>query len=308
MRVGVVVNRVAGGGRLVPAWPRLAAKLERQFGPLDVRTTEAPGDGTRLTLELARAGSTLIIAAGGDGTLNEVAEGLLRSGADIPVGVIPAGTGHDFTRSFGFGRDLDAAVAAICSGNRRRIDAGRVTYTTDDGRTATRHFLNVASIGASGNIVRAVNSAVVGKKRSGKALFYFHTLREMLRYRPQQVRVHLADGQSVELTTALVAIANGRFFGGGMNVTPGAALDDGLFDVLLYEAPGKLQMVSDFNRIYRGTHVDLPRVAMHRAAWIEVEPADAAPENAAVLEIDGESPGRIRARFEILPQALTLSL
>lgn len=218
------------------------------------------------------------------------------------LGVISVGTGRDFVRTLGSSKDLEVAVAAIGSGRSRAIDAGRVTYRNDAGATETRHFLNVASIGVSGPTVRAVNAAKHGRPVHAKAAFYFHTIIELMRYRSQPVRVTFDDGETIEVTTALVVAANGRYFGGGMMVTPTAEIDDGLLDALVYRAESKLRMVLDFNKIYRGVHTTLPRVTMKRCRGFTVEPLG----EPLILEADGESPGTIPATFEVLPKALTL--
>ena len=306
MSVGVVVNPAAGGGRLSAAWPELAAMLEQRLGPLNVLTTRASGDGRDLAAQHVRNGAALVIAAGGDGTANEVVDGLLLAGGGPELGVISVGTGRDFVRTLGGHADLAAAVEAIGSGRTKRIDAGRVTYLGDDGQTGTRHFLNVASLGVSGPTVRKVNASKQGRQVHGKLAFYYHTVMELLRYRAQDVRVRFDDGEVVDVHTALVVAANGRYFGSGMMIAPGAAIDDGQFDVLVYRAEGKIRMILDFNLIYRGAHISLPRVKLKRCRWVEVEPLGDASVNGAIIEVDGESPGRIPARFEVLPGALTL--
>ncbi|HWA19264.1 MAG TPA: diacylglycerol kinase family protein [Devosia sp.] len=301
-----MVNPAAGGGRLMAAWPKLQALLEARLGPVSVLRTRREGEGRELAREHVRNGARLVIAAGGDGTANEVVDGLLLAGGGPELGVISVGTGRDFVRTLGGNGDLEALVEAIGSGRTRRIDAGRVTYRADDGTTGTRHFLNVASLGVSGPTVRAVNRSKQGRAVHGNLAFYYHTIVELLRYRAQDVRVRFDDGEAIDVRTALVVAANGRFFGSGMMIAPDAALDDGMFDALVYRAEGKLRMVLDFNLIYRGAHVNLPRVRMKRCKWFEVEPQGDAAANAAIIEVDGESPGRIPARFEVLPGALTL--
>jgi len=302
MAVGVVVNPAAGGGRLSAVWPELRGMLEARLGPLSVLETKRSGEGRELAVQHVRDGARLVIAAGGDGTANEVVDGLLLAGGGPELGVISVGTGRDFVRTLGGHGDPKAAVEAIGSGRTRRIDAGRVTYRADDGTTGVRHFLNVASLGVSGPTVRAVNRSKQGKAVHGKAAFYYHTVMELLKYRPQDVRVRFEDGETIDVRTALVVAANGRYFGSGMMIAPEAAIDDGQFDVLVYRAEGKLRMVLDFNMIYRGAHVSLPRVTIKRCRWFEVEPVG----DAAIVEVDGESPGRIPARFEVVPGALML--
>jgi YegS/Rv2252/BmrU family lipid kinase len=280
--------------------------LEQRLGPLTVLTTKASGEGRDLAAQHVRNGARLVIAAGGDGTANEVVDGLLLAGGGPELGVISVGTGRDFIRTLGGHADLAAAVDAIGSGRTRRIDAGKATYLGDDGRTGVRHFLNVASLGVSGPTVRAVNTSKQGRQVHGKLAFYYHTVVELLRYRAQDVRVRFDDGETIDVRTALVVAANGRYFGSGMMIAPDAAIDDGMFDVLVYRAEGKLRMVLDFNLIYRGAHVSLPRVKMKRCRWVEIEPTGDVAANSPILEVDGESPGRIPARFEVLPGALTL--
>ncbi len=306
MSVGVVVNPAAGGGRLNAAWPQLAAMLEQRLGPLSVLSTRAPGEGRDLAAQHVRNGARLVIAAGGDGTANEVVDGLLLAGGGPELGVISVGTGRDFIRTLGGHADPAAAVEAIGSGRTRRIDAGRVTFLDDGGRQGVRHFLNVASLGVSGPTVRAVNASKQGRQVHGKLAFYYHTVVELLRYRAQDVRVSFDDGETVDVHTALVVAANGRYFGSGMMIAPDAVIDDGQFDALVYRAEGKLRMILDFNLIYRGAHVGLPRVKLKRCRWLEVAPLGDPAANGAILEVDGESPGRIPARFEVLPGALTL--
>jgi diacylglycerol kinase (ATP) len=302
MSIGIVVNPAAGGGRLGAVWPELRRLLEARLGPVSVLETRHAGEGRDLAAQHVRNGAALVIAAGGDGTANEVVDGLLLAGGGPELGVISVGTGRDFIRTLGGHKELAAVVEAIGSGRTRRIDAGRVSFTADDGTTASRHFLNVASLGVSGPTVRAVNRSKQGRAVHGKAAFYWHTIVELLKYRPQDVRLRFDDGETIEVTTALVVAANGRYFGSGMMIAPDASIDDGLLDALIYRAEGKLRMVLDFNLIYRGAHVSLPRVRIKKCRWFEVEPVG----EAAILEVDGESLGRIPARFEVLPGALTL--
>lgn len=304
MTVGVVVNPAAGGGRLAALWPGLRAELEARLGPLWISETKAPGEARVLAARHVAEGAKLVIAAGGDGTVNEVVDGVLAAGPlSVPeLGIVPVGTGRDLWRTLGEG-DVGAAVGGIASGRTRRIDVGRVMFRREDGGTGARHFINVASVGLSARIAAAVNRRGRRGWVAGKALFYAETIKGIARYRPERVRVVLDDVEAIEVDTALIAIANGRYFGGGMMVLPDARIDDGLFDVLIYEAPGKVRMVLDFNLIYRGAHTSLPRVRIRRCRSVEVLPVG---ETGAALETDGESPGRIPARFDILPGALLL--
>jgi YegS/Rv2252/BmrU family lipid kinase len=310
VKVGVVLNPVAGGGRLKHEWPRVAAALTKHFGAYELRETQAEGDAERLALDLAADGFDLVIAAGGDGTTSEVADGLLQAasehGRTAQLGLLPCGTGIDFARGLGLPRDLDQLVKRMVEAQGRAVDAGRIAYIDDHGALASRHFINIASLGLSGATDRAVNADKRKGRVSAKALFYWRTVFEFLRYRFQEVRITVDDAAPVEAKVALVAVANGKFFGGGMMVAPDAALDDGQFEVVILRAAGKARLIWDLRLVYGGRHRNHPAITILRGRKVTVEPLGAGEANAALVDIDGESPGRIPATFEILPGALTL--
>jgi YegS/Rv2252/BmrU family lipid kinase len=310
VKVGVVLNPVAGGGRLGKDWPRAAAALKAHFGAFELRRTQAQGDAERLAFDLAADGFDLVIVAGGDGTASEVADGLLQAasehGRTAELGLLPCGTGVDFARGLGLPRDVDALVKRMAEARGRAVDAGRIAYVDDHGALASRHFVNIASLGLSGATDRAVNADKRKGRVSAKALFYWRTVLEFLRYRFQEVRITVDDGAPVEARVALVAVANGKYFGGGMMVAPDAALDDGQFEVVILRAAGKARLIWDLRLVYGGRHRNHPAITMLRGRKVVVEPLGDGDANAALVDIDGESPGRIPATFEILPGALVL--
>lgn len=309
MKVGVVLNPAAGGGRLKRDWAQAAACLKRRFGTFDLRETQAAGDAERLALDLVAHGCGLVIAAGGDGTTSEVADGLLQAeqehGRTAELALLPCGTGIDFARGLGLPRDLDALVARMAEGEGRAIDAGRISYVDDHGALASRHFINIASAGLSGATDRAVNADKRKGRVSAKALFYWRTVAEFVRYRFQRVRITVDEWPPVEARVALVAVANGRFFGGGMMVAPDAVLGDGQFDIVVLRAASKARLIWDLRLVYGGRHRNHPAITIRRGRKVTVEPLGGASD-AALVDIDGESPGRIPATFEILPGALKL--
>jgi diacylglycerol kinase (ATP) len=310
MSVGVVVNPVAGGGRMRRDWPRMEKALSAQLGPLDVKETDGPGEACHLAWRLAVRGADLVIAAGGDGTIGEVVDGLLQAreatGQRCDLAVLPAGSGSDFARGLGLIADVEKLATRIAGGERRAIDAGRVCYITDDGLLHSRHFVNIASLGVSGPTARAVNSARSGDRRAGKLVFLSHSLRELIRYKFQDVRITVDDGEPIEARVALLAVANAPYFGGGMRIAPDAAPDDAVFEVVIVHARSKLSLLRDLRLIYSGGHKALSSCTFLRGTKITVEPQDNLPANCALLDIDGESPGRIPASFEMIPGAITL--
>ncbi|MES0096784.1 diacylglycerol kinase family protein [Mesorhizobium sp. M0019] len=310
MKVAVVLNPIAGGGSLKRHWPEVAASLKRHFGDFELRETQAEGDAERLALDLAAIGFELVIAAGGDGTASEVADGLLKaireSGRTAELGLLPCGTGIDFARGLGLSNNVDLTLKRIAEAKPRKIDAGCISYVDDHGALASRHFINIASLGLSGATDRAVNADKRKGKVSAKALFYWRTVWEFLRYRFQEVAITVDDGAPVQARTALVAVANGKFFGGGMMIAPDAELNDGEFDIVILRAAGKLKLIWDIRLLYGGRHRNHPAITILRGKKVVVEPLGDVQKNAALIDIDGESPGRIPATFEILPGALTL--
>ena len=276
----------------------------RRFRP----ARDAGGDAERLALDFAALGYDLVIAAGGDGTASEVADGLLQAageqGRRPDLALLPCGTGIDFARGLGLPRDLDRLIERIAKAKGRAVDAGRISYVDDHGALASRHFINISSAGLSGATDRAVNADKRKGRVSAKALFYWRTVAEFIRYRFQNVRITVDDAEPIEARVALVAVANGKFFGGGMMVAPDAALDDGQFEVVILRAASKARLIWDLRLVYGGRHRNHPAITILRGRKVVVEPVGA--DDAALVDIDGESPGRIPATFEMLPGALML--
>jgi diacylglycerol kinase (ATP) len=309
MSVGVVVNPVAGGGRMGRRWPAIEPLLTARLGPLTVMKTDAPGETCDLARQLAMDGAKLVIAAGGDGTISDCVSGLMQAreatGQATDLAIVPVGTGSDLARGLGLEADAGKIAARIADGQRRAIDIGRISFVSDDGALHSRCFVNVASLGVSGPIDRAVNAAKSGARMSGTPVFLYHTVRELIRYRFRDVRVTIDDGQSIEARIALVAIANAPYFGGGMKIAPDARPDDQKLDVVVIRGRSKLSLISDLRLLYSGAHRNLASCTFASGTKIVVEPVGDAAD-AALLDVDGESPGRIPATFEIVPAAITV--
>ena len=215
--------------------------------------------------------------------------------------VVNGGTGGDFARLVG-APGLDRwRPEDLLAAPRRRIDVGHVVHAGPDGSTRERVFLNIASLGAGGEVVARVNRS--SKRLGGFLTFFLASLRTTYGFRNRPVRVRI-DGEEVATEPIFLgAIANGAWFGGGMKIAPEARLDDGLFEVvLLRHRPGLLRLLSG-SAVYRGGHMSDPRTFHRRAKTVEIEPLDPEP---VLLDTDGEQPGRLPARFQILPAALDL--
>lgn len=301
-RTLAIVNPHSRNGRTGRRWERVEARLRDALGPLEVERTRAPRDAERIAREGVRAGVERVIVAGGDGTLSEVATGLLA--ADLAgyacVAPLPLGTGGDFARTLRLPRQLDQAIAAIADSQPRRFDAGRVRFTDPRGQPATVYFLNVTSLGVSGLIVELVNRS--SKAFGGRVSFLLGTLRGMARHRNQPVSLRV-DGELVhDGPLFLAAAANGRFFGGGMKIAPGARPDDGLLDVVHIGDVPKLRLLRRLPKIYRGSALEDREVSSRRGRVLEAD----APPGRVPIEVDGEPLGTLPARIEILPGAISL--
>ena len=239
----------------------------------------------------------MLVAVGGDGTVNEVVNGM--AGADgVELAIVPRGTGVDFVRTFGIPTRLEAAVEVALRGATREIDLGRGAYHAWSGERGEQLFANIASAGMSGAIAKRTNETT--KSFGGKASYLWATLAVFARWRPAELRVSV-DGERREGRMQDVIVANGRSFGGGMLICPDASPDDGLFDVLLLGEITKGELVRTMPKIYRGTHLPHPKAELLRGRIVELEAAEPIP-----VELDGEQPWTTPARFEIVPLALRL--
>lgn len=302
MTTFTVANKTAAGGRVGTQWDRIARAVTDAYGLGEVAFTERVGHGAELAEAAVRGGVTRLVVVGGDGTMNEALNGYLAAGGGqrgAELALYPLGTGGDLARSLGLeGADHDGFIR---NATARAVDVGKLTVAGDDGQIITRHFLNIASAGSTGAIVDRVNRS--SKRFGPKAAFVWGTLKGLSAYRNQRVRIRVDDTFEEEVLISLVAVANGRFFGGGMKIAPEATLDDGLFDLCIVGDIGVGTFVRHGPKLYRGEHGALADVRFLRGRRVELT----AVENVPVLvEADGEVAGRLPATFELLPGAATV--
>jgi len=302
----VIVNPQSAGGATQNRWAETASDFRAHFGAFQVAFTKKAGDGTALALRGAEQGRRFIIACGGDGTINEVANGILQSGKAIEFGVLPSGTGGDFRRTIGIPNDTREAGRILRSGVTKEIDVGKVTFSDHQNQETVRYFLNVASFGLSAAIIERVKSSnIMGwiphDILRGKTNFALSTLQEVLGLNFETVRVKIDEQEEKPLNTINFCVCNARFFGGGMKIAPDAVINDGLFDVVNIGDIKTVKILLNAYKLYGGSHLDLREVKAGRARKIEVSPVN---NEEIHLEIDGELPGKLPAVFEILPKAL----
>jgi YegS/Rv2252/BmrU family lipid kinase len=305
----IIVNPNSAGGSTRDRWSQIASDLRSHFGPFRVALTKKQGDGTELAKKFIESGTGFIIACGGDGTINEVANGILQTGRDVELGIMPAGTGGDFRRTIGLASSPREAARQLREGKTKLIDVGKVTFLDHQGNPASRFFLNVASIGLSASINKRVKQKgdfqwIPSEVIRGKTKFALSTLEEILEKEFKTVAVKIDKREEKTLNTINFCVCNARFFGGGMKIAPQAKLNDGYFNLVNIGDLNTGKILLNGYKLYNGTHMDLSEVKSKLVKRIEIRPQN---ENEVInIETDGELPGKLPATFEIIPKALKI--
>lgn len=263
----------------------------KQLGEATFLTTAHPGDAQKLARDAVEQGCPLIVAAGGDGTINEVVNGLSSDFGKARLGIIPLGTGNDFVRSVNIPDELDGAFNVLRAGQTRALDVVRVSSD------AERYFLNVSAGGFSGLVDEKLTTEM---KRAWGPLAYLRSAAAAL---PDLTDYHtfitFDDEHETEVKVYNVVIANGRFVAGGIPIAPHAELDDGLVDVMIVPATSMPQLAVLVPQILLGQHEDNDLVAFRRVRKVRIDSRPRMWFNA-----DGELVGNEPSTFEVLPKAL----
>ena len=304
----LIVNPASASGRTGRHFDAISRAVRASVGDFHCSFTRGKGDGATLAREVARGGAELVVAVGGDGTASEVVDGLLSHGGDPSLpgpafGFIPRGTGSDLRRTLGVPDDVAGAAVLLAGSSDRPVDLGRVVFTGHDGSTQARHFANVAGFGLSGEVVR--ESERLRRLLGGKLTFMVAAARALAPWHDRPVRWRLDGGPWREERLTNLSVCNGRFFGGGMMVAPQARMDDGIFDVTVWQGVGLGLLAVKRPMLYDGSHVRLAVTRTFRATVLEAEPLDDRP---VLLDVDGEQPGRLPATFTLLPAAIRMRL
>jgi YegS/Rv2252/BmrU family lipid kinase len=296
----VIVNPAAGAGKTGKLWPRIMNLFKGHGLRFDHDLTEAPGHAIELARDAAAKGYDIVVSVGGDGTINEVVNGLYASGniQDALLGIVSTGTGSDYIRTAGVPRGYEDACRRFVRPRQRRVDIGEVEYVKNGG-TVKRLFVNFAGMGFDAEIVRRTSQQY--KKLGALPSYLMGTFATLVSYVNKKVTL-VVDGLEEEKRVCTVIMNNGQYGGGGMFTAPGADLSDGLLDVLVVGDLSKPDLLRSLPRIYKGTHLTHPKVGMKKARQIEVKSLD----SKMYLQADGELLGEVPARFRILPAALNI--
>jgi diacylglycerol kinase (ATP) len=296
-----IVNPNAGGGSTGEKWPKIAALARDRLGLFDVYFTARAGDAQTVAKQAVMKGATTIVCVGGDGTLNEVVNGLMAvdERTRAVLGFIPNGTGCDFVRTVPIARDPETALQRIWQRNLRVIDLGRLVFLNHDGQSTSRYFHNVTSFGLGGEVDARVNRT---SRRFGPFLsFIWATLISILVYGKKRVHLKVDDTYEGELCVWNVAVANGQYHGGGMWVAPGASVDDGSLDVTVVGDLSFAGVIRNLPNLYNGKILQVQKVFGLKGKTIS-----ASSDQRVLLDVDGEQPGTLPVTLDVIPRALQI--
>jgi diacylglycerol kinase (ATP) len=283
----IILNPAAGS---IKNLDDVVARLAR-LPDAEIRLTGRRGSAERFAGNAIKKGRDVIIAAGGDGTLNEVINGIGENLGDARVGLIPLGTGNDFARTIGVPTDLDAAIDVIVAGETRAVDLVRVT--SDE----VRYFVNVSAGGFSGLVNEKLTPKM--KKTWGPLAYLRGAAAALSELRAYRTTLAFDNSESLMLDLYNVVVANGRYVGGGTLIAPEASVDDGLLDVVLIPQRPATELALLAAQVAMGAHLTSDAIVFRRAAKLTVN-----SKPGMWFNVDGELVGNEPARFEILPRAL----
>jgi diacylglycerol kinase (ATP) len=317
----LIVNPVAANGKTAERWPPIQELLKKQGLEFDHVFTERIGHATALARQAVAEDCTLVVAVGGEGTLNEVVNGLVSPEGTVPpdvvLGIIPSGTGTDFVRTLGIPRDCLQACQRLMTAETIAVDLGAVEYAPLDSSAGSgqrlapshapdqtgllhRYFINVAGLGFDGETAERANRS---SKALGGTITYLTSLFiTLVSYQNKHVELTM-DGQTAHRRLNSVIVSNGRYFGGGMFIAPHADLQDGLFDVIVLGDLNKLEFVQNVPKVYNGTHLTHPKVSEYRAREVRV-----VSQERMLIQADGELVGMAPATFRLLPKAIRVKI
>jgi diacylglycerol kinase (ATP) len=300
----VIVNPHAGKRHVGEEIPELERTLRSRGLPYQLLRTEGPGDATRFARQALEGGGRFLVAVGGDGTVHEVVNGMLDEEGkplipDAVLGVVGAGSGCDFIRTFGLPGDATRACHHLTGENTYPLDVGKITYTTPNGERSVRYFVNIAEVGLGAAVAARAERM---SPRLGRSKYFLGFWLTLPGFKLAEVRV-VAGRKTYEGPAYLVVIGNAQYYGGGMKVSPRSYPGDGVLDCLIFKGP-KSDSFTMLPKIYRGEHLPHDHVEEFRVKSELVVEAD----RALPIESDGEVLGTTPVTFEVLAQPIQLKL
>jgi len=302
LKTQVIVNPESDYGRTKKRWKQIKEALHCFLKEFKYEFTERPLQATEITRTAIKGGSELIVGVGGDGTMNEIANGFFENkkivNPETALGIVPSGSGCDFMKSLNIPLGIKDSLKFLSESPSTRIDIGRVKFRSLSGTPAERFFLNVADFGFGGEVVKKLNQKRMRKKTSSYLRCMFSTI---IKYKNKRLKLKIDEEDIPEDEYLVGAVANGKIFGKGMRIAPQASLDDGLFDLVLVKKMSLLEFFFNSWKVYTGTHLTHPKISLIKGKEIKAIPHR--DEDEVLIELDGELPGKLPATFEIVRQS-----
>ena len=306
-KVVFVVNPRSAGGATGRRLPELEAAAAQWLTDWRVVRTTRPGEASALAAEAATSGADVVVAVGGDGTANEVVNGLFEGEsvrrAATSFALLPAGTGSDLVKTLRMPRDISESIRTLAQAAPRPVDVVALRLTSPAGHSVSRIGINVTGFGANGEVVRRANLS--SKRLGGRLTFLRATVATLLTWEPTPTRIAWIDGNgqpgSWEGVLVSAFVANGAFCGGGMWIGRGGAIDDGLLDLVIVPSLGVARTIAASPRLFSGTADRVNNVSRIAVRSLEAETTDGRP---MLVDVDGEQPGVLPLNARVLPKAL----
>lgn len=292
-----IINPNAGNGKGKKDWSRILSLFERESIPIVSRFTRQKGQAMEFVRESIGSGFRKFISVGGDGTLNEVINGIftqeLCSPKEIVTAMIPVGTGNDWGRMFGIPLVYEGSVGMIKENKQLLHDIGVISYH-EGSQQHKRYFINIAGLGFEALVVSKTNRQKE-KGKSSKAIYFYNLLSSLIAYRKTESDI-IIDGRILHSRVFSVNVGNGRYCGGGMRQTPDALPDDGLLDITVIKDMSRWEIIRSLKLLYDGTILSHPKVDGYRSDNLLVESV-----SPLYAQADGESLGHTPVSFSIIP-------
>jgi diacylglycerol kinase (ATP) len=300
LKTQIIVNPESDQGRTRRRWKHIEEALQSFIKEFKYDFTEKPLQAADLTRAAIKEGNELIVGVGGDGTMNEIANGFYENreivNPEAALGIIPSGSGCDFRKSLNIPSGLKSSLKVISESPSTRIDIGRATFQSLSGKEEERLFLNVADFGFGGEVAKKFNQRRMSRRPSSYLRCMLSTI---IKYKNKRLKIKIDQEEIPEDEYLVGAVANGKIFGKGMKIAPQARLDDRVFDFVLVKGMKLLEFFLNCWKVYTGTHLSHPKISLIRSQKIKAIPHR--KEGDVLIELDGELPGKLPATFEIVP-------
>jgi YegS/Rv2252/BmrU family lipid kinase len=298
----VIANPAAGRGMVGQQLPELERALRQRGLRYEIVETTGPGDAERLAREALADGKHYLVAVGGDGTVDEVVNGMIENDKpidpDAVLGVVGAGSGNDFVRTFGLAADADRGSAVLAGDRLFPIDAGKVTFTMPDGAMKSRYFAGVAEAGLGGAMAARAGKLPRGLGRGRDFLGFWFALS---RFKPPEITLRVGETEVGGKATDVV-VANCQYQNTGMRISPKSWPSDGLLDVLVFRGP-RSEAFTRLPKLYQGDYLPDPNVGEYKGKRISLD-----AERPLPIQSAGEVLGTTPATFELIRLPIRLKL